>query len=202
MIFEIKFSLSSHYIFKTNLVPQPMIQYVAFLRGINVSGHKLIKMEELRQHFEMPGISNIFTYIQSGNVLFESEENNETLLRKTIEKQLAGKLGYPVTVILRMAHEIKNVLNNNPFDHMKTEDVSKLYVTFLSEVPPFSVRGSLGVYSNDAEDARLVKRDVYIRTSNYGKTCFTNTLIEKKLGVSATTRNWATVNKILELQTK
>lgn len=176
-----------------------MIRYVAFLRGINVSGQKLIKMEELRTHFQMPGIENITTYIQSGNVLFETEETNEALLRNKIEQQLQQKLGYKVTAVLRMFHEIGKVIRNNPFDSIKTEEKSKLYVTFLSEVPSYDVRGSLGVYSNDAEYARVVNREVYIFSNNYGKTCFSNTFIEKKLGVAATTRNWATVNKITEL---
>jgi uncharacterized protein (DUF1697 family) len=176
-----------------------MIRYVAFLRGINVSGQKLIKMEELRAHFQMPGIENITAYIQSGNVLFETEETNEALLRNKIEQQLQQKLGYRVTAVLRMFHEIGNVIRNNPFDTIKTEEKSKLYVTFLSEVPSYDLRGSLGVYSNDAEYARVVNREVYIFSTNYGKTCFSNTFIEKKLGVAATTRNWATVNKITEL---
>ena len=176
-----------------------MIRYAAFLGGVNVSGQNLITMDALRQHFEMPGVYNISTYIQSGNVLFDSDENDEGRLRSNIERQLSDKLGYNVTAILRMAHELKNAINSNPFDHIKTEDTMKLFVTFLSDIPHYSVKGSLGVYSNDAEDARLVKREVYIRTGNYGKTCFTNTLIEKKMGVTATTRNWATVNKVLEL---
>jgi uncharacterized protein (DUF1697 family) len=176
-----------------------MIRYVAFLRGINVSGHNLVKMEDLRQYFQMPGIYNVSTYIQSGNVLFESEEYDETVLRAKIEKQLSDKLGYKVPVVLRMSHELKSIIANNPFDHIKTEDTMKIYVTFLTDTPAFSVRGSLGVYSNDAEDARVVKREVYIRTGNYGKTCFSNTVIEKKMGMTATTRNWATINKILEL---
>jgi len=177
-----------------------MIRYVAFLKEFNLTGQRQISMEELVRCFEIPGIHNVSTYMQSGNVLFESEETNEVLLRKHIEKQLAKKMGYEVPAILRMAYELKNIINNNPYDHIKTEDTIKLYVTFLSDIPPYAVRGSLGVYSNDAEDARLVKRDVYIRTGNYGKTCFSNTLIEKKLGVTATTRNWTTLNKILELQ--
>jgi uncharacterized protein (DUF1697 family) len=156
-------------------------------------------MEELRQHFEMPGIQNVSTYIQSGNVIFDSELSDEVALRHMIERQLESKLGYKVTAILRMFHELKQIIKNNPFDTIKAEDKFKLYVTFLADVPSFDVRGSLGVYSNDAEYARVVNKEVYIYTSNYGKTCFSNTFIEKKLGLAATTRNWATVNKLIEL---
>ena len=177
-----------------------MVRYIAFLNGLNAQGQKVTTMEELRGYFEeLLGLQNVITYIQSGNVLFESEATDEVDLRTKIEKQLRERLGYNVTVILRMFHEIRNVIKNNPFDHLRVDDTRNLYVTLLSDVPPYAVRGSLGVYSNDAEDARLVKREVYILSSNYGKTCFPNSLIEKKLGVAATTRNWATLNKILEL---
>lgn len=176
-----------------------MIRYVAFLRSINVAGHNPVKMEDLRQYFEMTGIENIATYIQSGNVLFDTEETDEQKLTDKISKKLEKELGYKVTVIIRSLFDLRKVVKNMPYDTIKTEEKSKLYVTFLADVPAFDVRGSLGVYSNDAEYARVVNREVYIVSPNYGKTCFSNTFIEKKLGMPATTRNWATVNKILEL---
>lgn len=176
-----------------------MIRHVALLRGINVSGQRLVTMEELRGHFEeIPGFQNVTTYIQSGNVLFDTDEVDEQVLRTAIEHKLESKLGYKVPALVRMLNEIRNVIKNMPYDTIKTEDKNKLYVTFLSEIPNYDVRGSLGVYSNDSEYARVVNREVYVFTYNYGKTCFSNTFIEKKLGVTATTRNWATVNKILE----
>lgn len=176
-----------------------MTRYVAFLRGINVSGQKLIKMEDLRAFMEMPGITDVTTYIQSGNVLFTSDELDENILRKRIEAQLEEKLGYKVVAILRMMRELHNVVKNMPFDTIKTEEKNRLYVTFLTDVPAIDAQGIMGVYSNDAEYARIVHKEVYVYSPNYGKTCFSNTFIEKKLGMQATTRNWATVNKLLEL---
>ncbi len=176
-----------------------MIRYVAFLDGINVSGREVVSMEELADHFVLPGFNNISTFIQSGNVLFETEETEETVLQQQIEKQLKEKLGYEVVVIVRRFDELHNVIRNNPYEDLKLSDNRSLYVTFLSAMPPYAVRGALGVYSNDAEDARIVRKEVYILTANYGQTCFPNSLIEKKLGLSATTRNWATLNKIAEL---
>ena len=175
-----------------------MIRYVAFLRGLNAIGQKIAGADELQSCFEQPGFHNIKTYIQSDNILFDTEDTDEAGMGMKIEKQLEQKLGYTVKVLVRMVHEVKNVIKNNPFQNMNTKG-RKLYVTFLSDVPPPSVRGALEVYSNDAEDARLVKREVYILSGNYGKTCFPNSLIEKKFGVIATTRNWDTLNKILEL---
>jgi uncharacterized protein (DUF1697 family) len=176
-----------------------MTRYVAFLRGINVSGQKLIKMEDLRTYMAMPGITNVATYIQSGNVLFTSDEVDEDILRKRIETQLEQKLGYKVLAIIRMIRELQSVARNMPFDTIKTEEKNRLYVTFLADVPAMDAQGIMGIYSNDAEYARIVHKEVYVYSPNYGKTCFSNTFIEKKLGMQATTRNWATVNKLLDL---
>lgn len=156
-------------------------------------------MEDLRSHFEMPGITDITTYIQSGNVLFTTDEVDEDILRKRIETQLEQKLGYKVVAIIRMIRELQNVVRNMPFDTIKSEEKNRLYITFLSDLPAMDAQGIMGVNSNDAEYARIVHKEVYVYSSNYGKTCFSNTFIEKKLGMQATTRNWATVNKLLEL---
>jgi uncharacterized protein (DUF1697 family) len=176
-----------------------MIRYVAFLRGINVSGQKNIRMEDLRGFVAMPGLKNIATYIQTGNVLFDTDETNEELLTRKLEKQLEDKLGYKVNVILRSLKDLKSIIDNNPYEHIKNQEKPGLYVTFLSETPAFEVCGSLGIYSNDAEYASKVNKEVYVVSPNYGKTCFSNTFIEKKLGVVATTRNWNTVNKLVHL---
>jgi uncharacterized protein (DUF1697 family) len=156
-------------------------------------------MEELRDVFESLGFKNTLTYVQSGNVLFEADETDEDKLRTQIERQIERTFGSHIPVIIRMIHDLKKIVKNLPYDSIKEEDKGKLYVTFLSEAPSYDVKGALGVYSNDAEYARVIKREVYVYSGNYGKTCFSNSFIEKKLRVSATTRNWATINKILEL---
>ena len=175
-----------------------MIRYIAFLRGINVSGQKLIKMETLRQYFAMPGLSNIVTYIQSGNVLFDAKETEETKLLKKIGKGLARQLGYEVPVVLRSVEEIKTIIANNPFKKIPADN-RKLYVHFLSSVPDDSLFKSLEGYKNESEDIRIFNREVYLLTGSYGNTRLNNSLIEKKLGVTSTARNWATVNKIINL---
>lgn len=177
-----------------------MTRYVALLRGINIAGQNLVSMESLRTYFEeIPGIENVITYVQSGNVLFDGPLTNGHELINTIETKLTERLGYPVNVLLRLFSEMVDIVQNNPLTTVKTEEKNRLYVTFLSDEPAYDVRGSLGVYSNDAEYARVLNREVYVYSNNYGKTCFSNTFIEKKLGVKATTRNWATVNKLIEL---
>ena len=176
-----------------------MTRYVAFLRGINVSGQKLIKMEELRKHFEIPGFKNVVTYIQSGNVLFDAKETDTTKLRNKIEKQLAAKLGYEVAVLVRSIDEIKQAIERNPFSGIETDSTQKVYVTFLSGAPDSSLHAALDKYKSENEEFRILEREVYLLLASYGNTKLSNALIEKKLGLCATTRNWATLNKILEL---
>jgi len=176
-----------------------MERYVAFLRGINVSGQKLIKMEELRKHFELPGFKNIATYIQSGNVLFDTKETDKQLLRAKIEKRLQQKLGYAPPTILRSLPEIKSVIENNPYHTRKPGDERKLYVGFLSGIPDAALHTALDEYANDLEEARVVNSEVYLLLASAAKTRLSNSFIEKKLKVGATMRNWTTVNKVITL---
>jgi uncharacterized protein (DUF1697 family) len=175
------------------------MRYIAFLRGINVSGQKLIKMEALREYFQLPGFKNIVTYIQSGNVLFDTNAKDEEALRKKIEKQLQAKTGHQVTVVLRTVDEMREVISGNPFKNVAPDDSRKLYITFLSQIPDRSLHSALDTYAGEGEEFHINGREVYILTGGYADTKFSNTFIEKKLRVAATTRNWATVNKVIEL---
>jgi uncharacterized protein (DUF1697 family) len=175
-----------------------MVRYVAFLRGINVSGQKLIKMEVLRQYFEMPGLKNIVTYIQSGNVLFDAKETDAVKLRTKVEKQLAKQLGYEVPVILRSLDEIRQVIKSNPFNKAVVEG-KKMYVYFLSDAPGVALHASLAPYTNEEEELKIINKEAYLLTAGIGNSKLSNALLERKLGIVATARNWATVNKVLEL---
>ncbi len=175
-----------------------MTKYVAFLRGINDIGRNTVSMEDLKGHFETLGFENVVTYGQNGNVLFEAEEAEYDFFRAEIEPHLENMLGFKVPAIVRRFRDIQHVVENNPFDNVKASEASKWYVTFLSGTPPNEVKGSLGVYSNDSEYARIGQKEIYIYAANYTKTHFSNSYIERTLGCTATTRNWATVNKLLE----
>ena len=177
-----------------------MIRYVAFLRGINVSGQKLIKMEELREEFVLSGFKNIQTYIQSGNVIFDTKETDQALLTNKIEKNLRKWLGYEVKTVLRTIDEIEGTVKNNPFKKAKLGGHVKQYVVFLPDEPANEVRDIILTLNNDLEILHFRGRDIYwlIQNPNNEKLRFTNVFIEKKLKLTATTRNWNTVNKMLE----
>lgn len=177
-----------------------MQAYAAFLRGINVSGNNIIKMEALKKLCALPGFSNITTYIQSGNVLFNTEESDASSLELELEKKLTKTLGYPTPVFLRNLTNMQSILKNDPFKHLRGKDGIKEYVAFLPETPDNMVKSAIENISTEIDIYKFNGRDLYIVIHpEKGKSLFTNNNIEKKLGMPATTRNWRTVNKMLEL---
>src|SRR2546427_12004340 len=99
-----------------------MTSYVAFLRAINVAGQKLIKMKDLARIFAAAGCKNVQTYIQSGNVIFDSKSTNAAALSKKIERTLQQALGYEGTIILRTLAEVEALVRHNPYKKIKTVD--------------------------------------------------------------------------------
>lgn len=180
-----------------------MAIYVALLRGINVGGKNRIKMADLKFAFEGIDLSRVQTYIQSGNVLFESDED-EGLLRKDIEDKLEAAFGFPIPVILRTAVELERIIENCPFSEeevMEAEAASNaesLYVGVLLEPPSQEEIKQLSVYQSQTDKFSIIDRDVYllfhysIRNSKLANNLY-------KLNVVATTRNWKTINKLAQL---
>jgi len=174
-----------------------MTQYVAFLRAINVGG-RMVKMEDLKKILALPGIKNIGTYIQSGNVVFHSPETDRDTLAKKIEAKLHKSLGFEVKTLLRTIPEMEAIVKKNPFQK-HAEDMA-LHVSFLSERADDKLIEQLLALQTEFEQFRFMDTEAYIlvRKGAYGETKFSNTFLEKKLKLYATTRNWATVNKMLE----
>lgn len=175
-----------------------MPKYIAFLRAINVGG-RVVKMDALKQHFALPGFKNISTYIQSGNVIFEHTSTDAAALTKKIEQKLQKELGYEVKTLLKTVPELETVIKNNPFEG-HSEDMA-LHVTFLSEKPDTALMEQLSSMQTEFEQFKNLDDILYVlvKKGKYGETKFSNTFIEKKLKRSATTRNWATVNKLASM---
>jgi len=174
--------------------------WIALLRGINVSAQKIIKMEDLRKAFTSLHYKDVSTYIQSGNVVFAAGVTKSEDLRKVIEKKLIKTFGFEIPVIVRGVQEIVEVIKRDPFKGVILKDKEKIYVTFLSHSPTRIAKEELMGVIDPIDEISFAGSEVYLRCrSGYAKTLFSNTFIEKKLGVVATTRNWATVNKLLEI---
>ncbi|HLO02611.1 MAG TPA: DUF1697 domain-containing protein [Symbiobacteriaceae bacterium] len=171
-----------------------MTTYIALLRAINVSGKNIIKMADLKQMFERMGLARVQTYIQSGNVLFQSTEEAAPL-RQRIEAEIQSVFGLTVTVILRTEAALAQVVARCPF----AVDEG-LYVSFLAEAPAAAGIEKLMEYPFETEECRVLGEEVYllyrVRVSD---SKVTNSLLEKRLGVPSTARNWRTISKLLEL---
>ena len=174
--------------------------YVALLRGINLSGHKIVKMDRLRKAFEDLGFGEVKTYIQSGNVVFNAPARDPVSLAKKIEERIVRQFGFPVPVLVKTAAEVGDVIRNNPLVKEKDIDVSRLHVTFLSSAPEKSALKMLDAI--DAEDDRFccAGEAVYLYCPNgYHATKLGNNVLGKMLKVGTTTRNWRTVNQLFQM---
>lgn len=174
--------------------------YIAMLRGINVSGQKIIKMEHLRASFETLGFRGVETYVQSGNVIFETAKNSSESLSRKIGERILRDFGFPVSIVLKTSKNLEKVIQGNPFARKKTIDPSKLHVTFLSEPPSRSALRRLQVLSAEPDQFRLAGQEIYLYCPDgYGRTKLSNSAFERILSVAATTRNWRTLNKLFEM---
>jgi uncharacterized protein (DUF1697 family) len=177
-----------------------MSSYVSLLRGINVGGQKKIRMETLRGIYTKLGFTHIGTYVQSGNVVFKSPEQDLLYLVRRIEAEIEKTCGYPVPVFIRQAHEMETILAGNPFINDMDDDPSKLHVTFLYQAPLEAGWGKL-THPDDIPDAFARGEEaIYLFCPNgYGRTKLSNSFFERKLGVVVTTRNWNTVKALYKM---
>jgi uncharacterized protein (DUF1697 family) len=174
-----------------------MTVYISILRGINVSGQKSIKMTELKALYESMGFEEVSTYIQSGNLVFRTAKKPAS---DTLHQAIKDRFGFDVPVILRSATEWKKVTNSNPFIKDKNKDVTKMHVVFLAEKPDKSTAEKLNSYRHEPEAFNIQGKEIFLYCPNgYGKTKLSNNNIEKATNTCATTRNWKTVNKLLEI---
>lgn len=172
--------------------------YIALLRGINVSGHKLIKMEELRKMFEGMGFKNVRTLIQSGNVIFEAAKTKPESLRKKIEAGLLKFLGYEVTVVIRTIEDLEKIVKEYPFSKIKGHGECKIYVGFIETVPEKTKAAELTKQSDENEMFRINGDNIYLLCrKSFMDSKMSKNIVDKTLKLKTTTRNWNTVNKLL-----
>ncbi len=172
-----------------------MPTYISILRGINVSGQKKIKMVDLKKLYENLGFKNVETYIQSGNVIFQSNEVDEKKLEQLIFDGIQKLYEFEVPNLVLTAIEIETALQNNPF-----KDIEMMYLTFLAEKPAKENIEKLYTYHFDEEYYKLIDKVVYFHCPNgAGRAKMINNFFENKLKVMATSRNLKTTKKLLEM---
>jgi uncharacterized protein (DUF1697 family) len=175
------------------------MRYVALLRGINLGGNVMIKMEDLRKAFEDLGFENVKTYINSGNVAFDTRKTAESTLVDSIESAVEKLVGRQVAVIVRSQKDIERILKNNPFDG-QYESHKNMHVLFLKEKMPKEKEEQLQASALPGERYEVCEREIYnLLPQGVAGSLLTKGFFEKKPRVPYTGRNWRTVEKLAEL---
>jgi len=177
-----------------------MTTYISILRGINVSGHKMIKMDALRKMYEGLGFKNVQTYIQSGNVIFQDKIIDTKKLEKKIAKKITDQFSFEVPIMVKEIDELKTIVKNNPFGNDVSKDISYIHVTFLSAIPDKANVDKIKEGKYGVDEFVWIDNAIYLYCPNgYGITKLNNNFIESKLKVMATTRNWKTTKELLSM---
>lgn len=175
------------------------MKYVALLRGINVGGNNMIKMVELKDCFETMGFTNIRTYINSGNVIFESTAASSEKLVEKIERTLSTTFGFPLRIVLRSKTQMEEVAVNVPSSWKHEKDL-RCYVSFVREPTTVAQVMSEVEIRENVDDVSVGPGVIYMSTllSGITKSRFTR-LIAKKIYQEVTIRNYNTLQKIIQL---
>ena len=177
-----------------------MHTYIAILRGINVGGKRMIKMQLLKDLFVTLGYQNITTYIQSGNAVFQTKKTTVTKIELQITKAINETFGFDVPVIVLEKEMLSRIVKENTFLKDKTKNIEFFHVTFLAEVP--AKENIAKINSNDflPDEFIIIDKAVYLYCPySYSNSKLTNGFFETKLKVNATTRNWKTTLALNEI---
>jgi uncharacterized protein (DUF1697 family) len=177
-----------------------MMTWICLLRGINVSGQNSIKMVDLCRVFEELGCKKVQTYVQSGNVVFESDEFSEAPLASRLEQGIESAFNACIPIILRHHLELVRVVTQNPFLAGGQADTSTLYVTFFHSQPLPGKIENLARPAGCDDEFRIGEREVFLSCpGGYGKSKLSNSFFEKKLSIGSTTRNWKTLTTLFQM---
>lgn len=180
--------------------------YIALLRGINVGGKNKIKMADLRESLGSIGLERVQTYIQSGNILFESNEE-ESVLRERIERQIESTFGLTIKIIIRTLDELRGIVQSLPFSEEQIAEAKAssegecLYVSMLLEQPQPEKLAKLASIDTGEDLFKLDGNNLYLLYCLSVRNSKLSAQVEK-LGVPSTVRNWNTINKLIELGSK
>lgn len=180
-----------------------MKKYISILRGINVGGKRKILMKDLKELYQNLGFSDVETYIQSGNVIFNSDSDRNEISDR-IEKAILEKYAFEVPVIIRTKEELLNIQSSNPFIKLEEDKenlINNLHLTFLESIPTTeNIEKAKEIESKTTDRFKITENNIFIFCEGkYHTSKLTNNFLEKKLKTKATTRNWKTIEKLTEL---
>ncbi|KQX00949.1 DUF1697 domain-containing protein [Flavobacterium sp. Root420] len=177
-----------------------MTTHLALLRGINVSGHNMMKMEALKTMLENIGFTNVRTYLQSGNVFVDTEEESASKVGFIIKQEIFKVFGHEVPTIVITKEDLELCFKNSPYLKGKDIDTKKLYVAFVSTALKSENINDLKISQFKPDEASIDGNRIFIKYAiGAGKTRLEGKYIEKKLNVIVTMRNWNTVTNLLKM---
>jgi uncharacterized protein (DUF1697 family) len=173
---------------------------VSMLRAVNVGGRNKIKMEALRALYESLKLREVQTYVQSGNVVFKTDELDLVQLAKKIENGIERTFGFRSDVVLRTSSDLREVIAKNPFAKRRDVEPNKLHVHFLASDPGPQGRSDVLKIKTDPEELCIYGRELYIYCPNgMGQSKLSWAAVNKALKLPGTARNWNSVTKLLEM---
>jgi len=176
---------------------------ISMLRGVNLGPHNRVKMEQLRRLYVSLKLQEPQTYVQSGNVIFRTDERDLIRLTKRIESAIEKEFGFQSDVVLRSTVELREVIARNPFAKRRGIEPSKLLVVFLANEPGAEARASLLRIDTKPKELRIDGRELYIYFPNgQAGPKMSWAAVNKALGTPGTGRNWNSVMKMLEMAEK
>jgi uncharacterized protein (DUF1697 family) len=177
-----------------------MQSYISILRGINVSGHRMIKMDALKEMCINLDFLKPRTYIQSGNIIFQSKLSDTKKISALIKQAIEKNFGFDVPVITLVSDELETIINSNPLLKDNSKEASFFHVTFLSDIPAKQNIELLKQVDLKNDKYEIIDKAIYLYCPDgYSNSKLTNGFIENKLKVTATTRNWKTTNELLKM---
>jgi uncharacterized protein (DUF1697 family) len=175
------------------------MRYAALLRGINVGGNKKVAMAQLRELLADLGYTDVVTYLQSGNAVFASPVADPQALGRAIADGITERFGMSVSVVIRTGAELAAALSSSPLPG-EPENPSRFFVAFLAAEPTASSIKAIAAESFHPDQLWVSGREAYLWCPDgAADTKLTNAFLEKRLGVTATSRNWNTVTKLVSL---
>jgi uncharacterized protein (DUF1697 family) len=174
--------------------------YVALLRAVNVGGRNKVAMAELRELAAAIGLADPRTLLQSGNLVFESDGRTAAVLETMLEAECRKRLNVAADFIVRTADEWSKIIHANPYPDAAERDPSHLVVMPLKEAPAAAAIQALREAIKGRETLHAIEKQLYlVYPDGIGTSKLTNTVIERKLGIRGTARNWNTVVKLAVL---
>jgi uncharacterized protein (DUF1697 family) len=175
------------------------MRYAALLRGINVGGRKKVPMAALRQLLQDLGYADVVTHLQSGNAVFSSPERSSRMLARAIAERISGEFAMDVKVVIRTGSQLADVVSRSPLP-AGPENPSRFFVAFLAAAPDPAAIAAVRSMSFDPDQIWISGAEAFLWCpAGAADTKLTNNFLEKRLGVTATSRNWNTVLKLTEL---